>query len=68
MKSLVFSLGFVFLVTEFLVHSTPANAMNGGPICNYQRKQAMKAGRAGNKQLADKLWLEYRACTRGKSR
>ena len=43
-----------------------AKADRGGPICTYERRQAMAAGRAGNKKLADKLWLEYRNCTRGR--
>jgi hypothetical protein len=50
-----------------VVAASQAQAESNGGICKYQRKQAMAAGRKGNKKAADRLWLEYRNCLRGRT-
>ncbi|MGI9483229.1 MAG: hypothetical protein ACR2OR_12840 [Hyphomicrobiales bacterium] len=66
MKTTTLFLLLAASITSFFFTLSAGVADRGGPICTYERRQAMAAGRAGNKKLADKLWLEYRNCTRGR--
>ena len=65
MKTLVIAL-VITVIPAVLATQASAFGDGGTPICSYERKIAMAAGRAGDQDIADDLWLAYWDCLNGK--
>ena len=55
----LFTLTAALAVVLLTATGSHAQKGEGGPICTYERSQAMAAGRAGDRELADLLWQVY---------